>query len=290
MLGRQLRTLLEILADARADERERLEHRHAIVLVEVGAVVPIGLEQELRKDGLERLRGRVVGGDHHVIACRQLLQERRAATRAVDEDQPPWYRLQQLAPLRRTEVGSDEVELRVAGVVAAAVPHQHHQHHIVLGGARAQVGDGRTHVLARRPLRAGEVLLGQHQHVGFGIAKRPLQQLDERRAPLVVLLGILRPARCAGHHQRVALAGARHTAGRQEQTALKHGEREAAARRGHCTHYPRGVRVRRKPDTTEMTPEVRLKPDTTRQTMAAIIGAPTGGAAPTLPPAAAAPA
>jgi hypothetical protein len=57
-----------------------------------------------------------------------------------------------------TEIGTDQIELRLAHIGAAAMPDEHDQHDIVLRRALAQVGNRRPHVLARRLPRARELL------------------------------------------------------------------------------------------------------------------------------------
>ena len=63
LLDRELAALAVVLADAQAGPGERLPHRDARVLVEVGFGLAEGLDEEAREDGLVALDAAVGRGD-----------------------------------------------------------------------------------------------------------------------------------------------------------------------------------------------------------------------------------
>jgi hypothetical protein len=129
-LGGKLAALLEPLADAERGVVERFRHRHASVLVGVGADFLEGADEELGEDGLEHLCRRIRGSDHDSSGTGDVLKERRAAAGRVDEDEPSRNRLDERRPFDGRQIRAHEVELRIL-TLRRSMADEQDEHHIV---------------------------------------------------------------------------------------------------------------------------------------------------------------
>ena len=214
-LGRQLALLLEPLPHAVAGERERLPQRDPAVLVGVGAGLVERADEVFGEDRLELLRGRVGGRQHHAAAAGKLLQKRKAGAGRVDEDEPPRQQFQEIGPVGRRQIGTDEIEFRVVAVERGAVADEQNQQLIVFGQALPQIGNDALHVLASRFEHALAFLLGQYPHVVRRIAELVAQRRHERCPPPIVFLRVGVAAGRAGDHDRISVAGVSRQRGQQ---------------------------------------------------------------------------
>ena len=98
-----------------------------------------GLDEVVGKHRVEPLRHRVGGGDDDAAVAGQALDERKARRRGVDDHDAAGEPGDELGPLRRLQIGADEVELGV-DAIEGAVADEHDEEQVV---ARHGAADGR---------------------------------------------------------------------------------------------------------------------------------------------------
>ena len=137
-----------VLPHAEAGAGERLPHRDARVLVEIGLRLAERLHEEAREHRLVALDAAVGGGDDDAPFAGQARQERRARRRGVDEDDLAADRRDQRLPVGGLEVGPDQVELGV-DAVEGGVADQDDQQQVVLLEHRREPGERGADLVAR---------------------------------------------------------------------------------------------------------------------------------------------
>ena len=176
-LGRELAALLVVAAHAAAAaaKASQIEMRPFLSMS-----APSSCERRdevLGEDGVEPLRDRVGRRDDDAPRAGEALDERKARRARVDDHDAAGHAAQQRGPLRRLQIGADQVELGVDAVERAVADQQR-----AAAGRRAvicdrRIGDRRA---ARsppsRPLVASGVSLSVVTWRGV-----ELQPLDQRR-------------------------------------------------------------------------------------------------------------
>src|SRR6476646_6451878 len=99
-LGRERALLLVVAADGRGRSRERFPDGDAAVLVDIGGRILERVNEELREDGVEALRGAVGRRNHDSPRPRETLQERERRGRGVDNDETRRQPVEESRPLR----------------------------------------------------------------------------------------------------------------------------------------------------------------------------------------------